>query len=112
WRHDANGKFKQVYAGDGPVYSPTLNGYFIAVDEGRKLRISDDEAGLQLWLTSEEVERKAKEVSWKAEAMERAEKLAERKAKEAERAAKEVERKAKEEALARIAELEALLAKK
>ncbi|MCL2776603.1 MAG: Uma2 family endonuclease [Polyangiaceae bacterium] len=111
WRHDANGKFKRVYAGDGPVYSPTLNAYFIAVDEGRKLRISDDEAGLQWWLTSEEAERKAKEE-------ERAEKVAARTAKEAERRAKEealareaMERAAKEEALARIAELEAQLAK-
>jgi hypothetical protein len=47
------------------------------------LRTSNDEAGLQWWPTSEEVER--------------AEKMA--------------ERKAKEEALARVAELEALLAK-
>ena len=104
WRHDANGKFKQVYAGDGPVYSPTLNGYFVAVDEGLKLRISDDEAGLQWWPTSEEVERKAKELAWKAEAMERAEKMAER-------AAKEAAQKGEKEALALVAELKALLAK-
>ena len=111
WRRDANGDFNQVYAGEGPVYSRTLNGYFIVVDEGYKLRISDDEAGLQLWPTSEEVrceseaiersakevERAAKEEAWKGEAMERS--------------AKEVERAAKEEALAQVAELKALLAK-
>ncbi|MCL2779752.1 MAG: Uma2 family endonuclease [Polyangiaceae bacterium] len=83
WRHNEKGELKRVYAGEGPVYSPTLNAYFIAVDEGLKLRISDDEAGLQWWLTGEEVERKAKEA----------------------------ERVAKEAALARIAELEAQLAK-
>ncbi|MCL2776764.1 MAG: Uma2 family endonuclease [Polyangiaceae bacterium] len=90
WRHDANGGFNRVYAGNGPVYSPTLNGYFVVVDEGLKLRSSDDEAGLQWWPTSEEVR-------CESEAIERAEKVAERKAKEA--------------ALARIAELEAQLAK-
>jgi Uma2 family endonuclease len=97
WRRDASGHFHHVYAGEGPVYSRTLGGYFIAVDEGRKLRVSNDEAGLQWWPTSGEV-------AWELEAIQRAEKLAERKAKEA-------AQKGEQEALARVAELEALLAK-
>jgi len=96
WLRNEYGELKRVYAGDGPVYSPTLNGYFMTVDEGRKLRISSDEAGLQWWPTSDEV-------AWEAEAMERV-------AKEAERKAKEAAQKAEKEALARVAELEAQLA--
>jgi hypothetical protein len=55
WRYNEAGEFTQVYAGEGPVYSPALEAYFMVVDEGQKLRISSDEAGLQWWLTSEEV---------------------------------------------------------
>ncbi|MCL2778830.1 MAG: Uma2 family endonuclease, partial [Polyangiaceae bacterium] len=90
WRHDESGEFNRVYAGEGPVYSPTLNGYFIAVDEGLKLRISSDEAGLQLWFTSEEVTRESEKKALAAEA---------------------AARKSEKEALARVAELEAQLAK-
>ncbi|MCL2776625.1 MAG: Uma2 family endonuclease [Polyangiaceae bacterium] len=97
WRHDERGQFRRVYAGEGPVYSPTLNGYFIAVDEGCKLRISNDEAGFQWWPTSGEV-------SLESDAIERAEKMAERKAKEA-------AQKSEKEALALVAELKAQLAK-
>jgi cbb3-type cytochrome oxidase cytochrome c subunit len=104
WRRNESGEFNQVYAGDGPVYSPTLEAYFIAVNEGQKLRISSDEAGLQWWPTSEEVRAES-------EAIERAEKQVERAAKEAERAAKEAAQKGEKEALARVAELEALLAR-
>jgi Uma2 family endonuclease len=99
WRRGSEGDFTRVYAGDGPVRSPAVGGFLVAVDEGRRLRLADDEALTSFWITPEEAERAAKEA-------ERAAKEAERAAKEAERAAKEAERAAKEAALAKVAELE------
>ncbi len=81
---DDDDTFRRVYAGDGPVQSPSLGGWLFAVDEGQRLRIADDREGTRWWMT----------------------------ALEAEHAAKEAERAAKEAALARIAELEAALAKR
>jgi Uma2 family endonuclease len=98
WSRNADDSFEQVYAGDGPAHSPVLGAWLFAVDEGQRLRIAGDRDGTIWWMTPFEAERVAKE--------------AERAAKEAERAAKEVERAAKEAALARIAELEAALAKR
>jgi len=102
--HREEGDWVRIYAGDGPIRSPTLGAYLIPVDDGRRLRIADDAEGTQLWPTAEESERAAKE-------SERAAKESERAAKESERAAKESERAAKEAALVRIAQLEAELAK-
>jgi hypothetical protein len=84
WTRAADGTFTRVYAGDGPVRSDAVEGYLVAVDEGRKLRIAEDAGATAFWLTAEE----------------------------AERAAKEAERAAKEAALTRIAALEAELAKR
>jgi hypothetical protein len=95
WRRDEHGSFERVYAGDGPVYCRALKGYLVVVDNGRMLRIADDEAGLHLWPTADEASER------KAENAERAT--------EAERIEKEAERAAKEEALARVAILEAAL---
>lgn len=81
WRRDDDGGFSRLYAGEGPVRSPAVGGYLVAVDEGRKLRIATDEALSDFWMTAEEGEREAKER----------------------------EREAKEAAQARIAELEELL---
>lgn len=78
WRRGPEGEFTRAYAGEGPVLSPAVGGWLVAVDEGRRLRIADDEALTSWWTTPEE----------------------------AERAAKEAERAAKEAALAKIAELE------
>jgi Uma2 family endonuclease len=80
WRREG-GAFRRVYAGEGPVRSETIGAWLVAVDEGRKLRVADDEAATRFWLTPTE----------------------------AERAAKEQERAAKDAALARVAELEAEL---
>lgn len=91
WDRDETGSFVRRYAGEGPVRSPLLDAYLVVVHEGRKLRIAEDREGTRFWTTAEEAERAAKE---------------------AERAAKEAERAAKEAALARIAELEAELAKR
>jgi Uma2 family endonuclease len=78
WRRDERGDFVRVYAGEGPTWSEAVGAWIFAVNEGRSLRIADDEAGTSWWMTGEEAERAAKE---------------------AERAAKEAERAAKEEAL-------------
>ncbi len=86
WSRRADGDLVRIYAGAGPVRSPTLGAYLVATDEGRKLRLADDEDATVFWRTAEEAERAAKE---------------------AECAAKEAERAAKEAALARVAELEA-----
>ncbi|MFO0586823.1 MAG: Uma2 family endonuclease [Polyangiaceae bacterium] len=91
WSRSDDGAFRRIYRGDGPARSPVLGAWLFAVDEGERLRIADDQEGTIWWMTAEEAERAAKEQ---------------------ERAAKEQERAAKEAALARIAELEAALAKR
>jgi Uma2 family endonuclease len=103
WRRLPHG-FTRVYAGDGPVYSPYLDAWVFAVNEGRRVRIADDEAGSRWWLTAEERERAERE-------RERAEKERERAERERERAERERERAEAEQLRARIAELEARLAK-
>jgi hypothetical protein len=89
WARDGRGRLVRAYAGEGPVRSPYLKAWLVAVEGGKRLRISDDRAGTRLWLTPEETERAAKE---------------------AERAAKEAERAAKEAAQAELAQLRAELA--
>ncbi|HWL87176.1 MAG TPA: Uma2 family endonuclease, partial [Polyangiaceae bacterium] len=84
WRRDADGLFDRVYQAHGPAYSEVLGAYIVVTDDGHRLRISDDAEGTKLWPTAEE----------------------------AERAARDAERAANEAALARIAELEALLAQR
>ncbi len=85
WRRNEEEGFSRLYAGDGPAWSESLGAWLVAVDEGRRLRVADDEAMTSWWMTAEEAERAAKE---------------------AERAAKEAERAAKEAALARLAAME------
>lgn len=63
WRENDDGAFARVYAGDGPVFSPAVNGYVHAVNEGRRLRIADDREGTSFWMTGEEAERAAKEAA-------------------------------------------------
>ena len=98
WRRTDQQTFERVSSGEGPFFSRFLGGHLIAVEDGRRLRIADDEGGLRLWPTPEEAERDLLE--------------AERASAQAERAAKEQERAAKEHALARVAELERELAKR
>ena len=90
WRRQEDGGFTRVHAGDGPFRSPTIDAFLVVTEEGRKLRIAEDEQAARFWLTREEAERAAKEV---------------------ERAAKEAERAAKEVALDRVRELEAEVAR-
>jgi Uma2 family endonuclease len=84
WSRDETGSFARGYAGDGPAHSSAIGAWLFVVDEGARLRIADDAAGISWWTTAEE----------------------------AERTAKEAERTAKEAALRRIAELEAELARR
>jgi hypothetical protein len=95
----------RVYAGDGPFRSAALGAYAVAVEEGRKLRIADDAAGSRPWLTRAEAALAAKDAALAAKEAALAE-LAE------ERAALAEERAAKEAALARVAVLEAKLARR
>lgn len=124
WRRGEDGRFRRVYAGEGPVLSLAVGGWLFVVDEGRSFRLADDEEGTSWWMTPEEAERAAKEAALRREREERDAKDAalrrereERDAKDAalrrereERDAKEGERAAKEAALKRVAELEAMLA--
>ena len=54
WTRRPDGDLARVYAGDGPVRSPALDAWLVPVDEGRRLRIADDEAATRLWMTAEE----------------------------------------------------------
>ena len=94
-----DGALERMHFGEGPFFSEAIDAWLW----GDPVRITDDRAGVHVWLTHEEAERAAKEA-------ERAAKEAERAAKEAERAEKEAERAAKEAAEARIAELERRMA--
>jgi Uma2 family endonuclease len=97
WRRLGEG-FVRVHAGATPAFSQVIGAWWSAAGGGQRLIISDDAGGSEPWLTLEQEAHAAKE--------------AERAAKEAERAAKEAERTAKEEALRRVEELEAELARR
>jgi Uma2 family endonuclease len=88
WRRAPGDHFEQIYAGEGPVWSPAVQGWLFAVEEGRSLSIADDAKGTSWWMTGEEAERAAKE--------------AERAAKEDALQRAEAERAAKEDALRRL----------
>ena len=98
WRRSDDDDFVRVYAGDGPVRATTLDAWLVVAADGRSVCIANDPNGVIRWLTAEEAERAAKE--------------AERAAKEAERAAKEAAIAAERAAMARVAELEAELARR
>ena len=61
WRRTADARLERCYAGDGPAQSPALGAFLVVVDEGRKLRIAEDEGATRFWRTAEEAERAAKE---------------------------------------------------
>jgi Uma2 family endonuclease len=63
WRRREDGDLVRIYAGDGPARSPFLGAWLVVTDEGRKLRIADDESATRFWLTAEEAERAAKEAA-------------------------------------------------
>lgn len=55
WVRQGEEEFVRTYAGDGPAFSPYLNAWLVPTDEGRKLRISDDQSANTFWPTKEEV---------------------------------------------------------
>ncbi len=57
WTRDEDGSFVRRYVGDGPIYSPTLDAWAFVTEEGKRLRIADDEALTRRWLTVEEEAR-------------------------------------------------------
>ncbi len=85
WCRDEGDVFHRVYAGDGPAWSPFFGAWLVVPAGGLLLRLSDDPEGTRLWPTEGELALR-------------------------ERAEKERERAEKERALARVAEMEALLA--
>jgi Uma2 family endonuclease len=54
WRRAPDGGFERVTFGDGPAWSEALGGWLVVTDEGKRLRIADDEQAIRLWPTSEE----------------------------------------------------------
>ncbi len=62
WRREDDG-FHRISAGDGPARSPAVSGWLVAVHEGQRLRIADDQEGTRWWLTPEERERAEKEAA-------------------------------------------------
>lgn len=89
WRRREEGCFERTAAGNGPAWSDAIQGW-IHVGPGRSVRICNDEAGLDPWLTREEVERAAKEAALRQA---------------------DAERAAKEAALRELAELKSQLAR-
>jgi Uma2 family endonuclease len=89
WHRRDDGDLVRIHAGEGPARSPVLGAWLVSIDEGRKLRVADDETATVYWPTAEEAERAAKEAALTA---------------------KEAALTAKEAALSRIKELEAALA--
>ncbi|MBI2393458.1 MAG: Uma2 family endonuclease [Deltaproteobacteria bacterium] len=98
WRRAADGTFERVAAGEGPFFLESLDAWAFATDEGQRLRFADDREGTLWWSTAEEAER--------------AEKVRERAEKVRALADNERERAEKEAALARVAALEAELARR
>jgi hypothetical protein len=59
WRREPIGVFARVVQGAGPARSEVLDAWVRTNAQG--VRISDDSAGTNIWLTGEEAERAAKE---------------------------------------------------
>jgi Uma2 family endonuclease len=57
WRRDAKGRFRRVYAGDGPVRSEALGAWLVVTEGGRRLRVAEDAEGRRLWPTEAEEAR-------------------------------------------------------
>lgn len=69
YRRDEEGRFARIYAGEGPVKSPALDAWLVVTAEGRRLRIANDQAATDFWLTGEEAAKaQAEAANAKAEA--------------------------------------------
>jgi Uma2 family endonuclease len=56
WRLSGE-RMQRTYAGPGPAWCGTLDAWVHVVEDGKRLRFADDEAGLAVWPTDAEVER-------------------------------------------------------
>jgi Uma2 family endonuclease len=101
WRRNELGKFRRVYAGEGPFRSEELGGWVVATDDGWRLRVADDPEGTTLWPTAAEAERQRTET-------ERVRAETERVRAETERARADRERAEKEALLEELRVLRAL----
>ncbi len=102
YRKDRRGALRRVYAGEGPVYSQALRGWFRTV--GNQLTVTRDEEGKSRIFTYEETERwwaKLEEIQAKAEEERQAKEEAEAKAERERQAKEEAEAKAERERLAK-----------
>ncbi len=102
YRKDRRGALRRVYAGEGPVYSQALRGWFRTV--GNQLTVTRDEEGNSRIFTYEETERwwaKLEEIQAKAEEERLAKEEAEAKAERERRAREKAERQAEQERLAK-----------
>jgi Uma2 family endonuclease len=63
WHRGKGGDFVRIYAGDGPVRSPTLGAFLMITDDGHKVRLADDESGTQIWRTAEEAAHAEKDAA-------------------------------------------------
>jgi Uma2 family endonuclease len=98
WQRAEDGGFERVHAGDGPARSSLFDAWWIVDSERHLLRLSDDASGTRPWPTDEDIERQRAED--------------ERQRAEDERQRAEDERQRADAAAARVAELEAELARR
>ena len=131
YQRETNNRLVQTYAGDGPYFSDATDAWVMVIDG--ELVIANDREGKDRWPTLEEAERQradeyAKRANEQAKRAENEAKRANEQAKRADEQAKRAddalkhvaeqtrlvdeERAEKEFALARIAELEALLVRR
>ncbi len=110
FQRETNNRLAQVYAGEGPYFSDAVDAWVMVIDG--ELVISNDKEGKDRWPTlEEEAQRCADEQAKRAdEQAKRADEQAKRADEQAKRADDACQ--ANEAALARIAELEALLARR
>ncbi len=54
WRWTDVGTFERIASGEGPFACDLLGAYLCTSEDGRRLRIADDESGQRLWPTLEE----------------------------------------------------------
>lgn len=100
WERARNGRFRRTFAGDGPAWSEVMQCWLLPAADDIHLLLCDDEEGEHPWPT---------EAEYGARQKRRAQRHKQRAEQEKQRA--EQERAEKESALARIAELEAALAR-
>jgi Uma2 family endonuclease len=108
WRRNEQGKFRRVYAGEGPFRSEELDGWVVATDDGWRLRVADDPEGTRRWPTAAERERQRTESERQRAESERQRAESERQRAETERQRADGERAEKEALLEELRVLRAL----